>query len=267
MINRTKIKYTLKKFLPRRLFEVCIVSWKDYLLPLANTLDAMRLKKFSRKETVKLRHQSHVFSLVIDPSNGVIDKHIFLYGSYEPHILSVLEKYLKEGDTFFDIGANIGQHGLFAATIIGARGSVHFFEPIKKLADQIQESIKENNFTSFAHVHNYALGNKDETREFFIHENNLGGSSLVNDNGKQKKIKVVVKSGRSLESVSPVSMIKMDVKGYEYEVFSSIKTILAREKPIIIFEFSLIFTKPIQRGMERKSSHSFKTSSLTLSLI
>ena len=53
-------------------------------------------------------------------------------GSYEIETYLALKKFLKPGDTFIDIGGNIGYITALAAGIVGKTGEVHAFEPIKK---------------------------------------------------------------------------------------------------------------------------------------
>ncbi|HZL17414.1 MAG TPA: hypothetical protein VFG23_06685, partial [Polyangia bacterium] len=47
----------------------------------------------------------------------------------EPHIQAVLRKFLRPGDTFVDVGANLGGLALAAARIVGVGGRIVCFEP------------------------------------------------------------------------------------------------------------------------------------------
>lgn len=212
MFNRTKIKYWLKENLPKFLFTFVIFLWNSLLLSLVMLLDVWRLKNFRKKKVLQIQQGAQKFSIVTDPINGLIDKHI--YGSYEPQIMDIIKCHLKQGGTFIGIGANIGQHGLYTSVIVGEKGVTHFFEPIKKLATQIYKSIIENNFKNKTVVHNFALGNKNEIKDFFIHESNIGGSSLVNNERHENKISIEVKDADTF-----------------------FKKILLKEKPVISFEF------------------------------
>src|SRR3989304_509633 len=48
---------------------------------------------------------------------------------YEPQLSALFRKYLRPGDIFMDIGANIGYFTLLAASCVGPAGHVHSFEP------------------------------------------------------------------------------------------------------------------------------------------
>ncbi len=90
MLNRSKIKYALKKVLPKTIFDVVLNLWQNVLIRLVTIIDHVRLKKFKTYQSVQTSHGGHNFSLFISPKNGFIDKHIFLYGTYEPHILDII---------------------------------------------------------------------------------------------------------------------------------------------------------------------------------
>jgi FkbM family methyltransferase len=65
---------------------------------------------------------------------------------YEPHLTSALEKILKAGMVFVDVGANVGFLSLLAARLVGARGKVHAFEPNQYFCKLLQLSAEKNGF-------------------------------------------------------------------------------------------------------------------------
>ncbi|OIO31240.1 hypothetical protein AUJ77_00315 [Candidatus Nomurabacteria bacterium CG1_02_43_90] len=240
MINRSKIKYSLKKLLPKSIFDLILALWQTIFRKLVDILDALRLKRFNNYRTIETAHHGHKFSLFISPKNGFIDKHIFLYGTYEPQILDLLVTYLKKGSTFVDIGANIGQHSMLAGSIVGDTGKVYSFEPIPYIYEQFLDSLKINHFERIVHAHNVALGKENKEESLYVEKNNVGGSSIVSSKGKEgEKISITIKRGDELlESLSRIDMVKIDVEGYEYEVLVGIKKTLKKHKPIIVLEFS-----------------------------
>src|SRR5580692_3629744 len=52
------------------------------------------------------------------------------FGSYAPLVINAMKRYLRPGDTFFDVGANIGYLSAIAAGLVGRNGQVHSFEPV-----------------------------------------------------------------------------------------------------------------------------------------
>ena len=238
MINRSSIKYSLKKILPKALFSLVLFIWRELLLYVVEAIDSVRVKKFTKYHSVTLTHLGSSFSLFISPSNGFIDKHIFLYGIYEPFIFDLFAKYIRPGMTVIDVGANIGEHTMYAACLVGKDGSVYSFEPIPHLYEQIHDSVKQNHFESIVHTKNYALGKEDMTEKLHVSKN-AGGSSIVHDDDTQELITVNVKKGDSeLLLLNKVDVVKIDVEGYEYEVLLGMKEVLRRDQPLIFIEFS-----------------------------
>lgn len=238
MINRSKIKYALKKILPSFIFILVEHVWHYCALPLVNFFDNVRLMHFTKKTLVTLEHSHKKFSLYISPQNGFIDNYIYLYGIYEPFMLDIMAQHLRPGMTFIDIGANIGQHSIYAATLVGNTGSVFAFEPIPYIYNQMNASVASNHFESIIHTRNYALGEQNTIETLYI-SSNVGGSSIAHEDRTKEEIKVTVKNGdEELLSLSSVDMIKIDVEGYEYEVLSGIEKTLKSHHPIILLEFS-----------------------------
>lgn len=238
MINRSKIKYALKGILPKPFFNVFLILWQKIIIIPIQIFDGIRLKNFKKYHSVKLTHKNNSFSIFISPKNGCVDEYIYLYGIYEPNILDTIEKYLKQGDIFIDIGANIGQHSMFAASIVGNTGKVYSFEPIPRIYNQLLDSVHLNNFDNIVEVHNIALGEKNDKKTLHISSKNVGGSSLVEISGDEK-IQVKITPGDNIISqLQKIDLIKIDVEGYEYETLSGIQVTLKRYKPIIIMEFN-----------------------------
>jgi len=239
MINRGKIKHTLKKVLPKSIFGIIFILWQKIFIKLIESLDKIRLKKFASYHSVKLNHQKKSFSLFISPNNGTVDEYIYLYGIYEPSILDVIAKYLKKDDVFIDIGANIGQHSMFAASIVEKNGKVYSFEPIPRIYKQLLDSVHINKFNNIVNVYNLALGEKDNVQTLYISSKNIGGSSLIKTQGADEKIEVKMTKGDNiLLQLQQVNFIKIDVEGYEYEALSGISATLEHHHPIIILEFN-----------------------------
>jgi len=83
--------------------------------------------------------------LYVDLANAV-GRTIWLRHDYsaEASIIDLIRANLNPGDTFFDVGANVGFFSVQASRIVGDRGEVHSFEPLPKLAVLLRRSIARN---------------------------------------------------------------------------------------------------------------------------
>ncbi len=71
---------------------------------------------------------------------------------------------LREGDLFFDIGANIGSYTVLASGVCGA--TTWAFEPDPDTAVFIKRNLHVNHLTDRVKVHELALGDNDGTVSF-----------------------------------------------------------------------------------------------------
>ena len=61
------------------------------------------------------------YSMFVRSDDQQIGRAISLSGIYEPHVTSAVKQLLRKGDTFVDVGANIGFFSVLAAHIVDRR--------------------------------------------------------------------------------------------------------------------------------------------------
>ena len=227
------IRLTLKKYQPqlyekiRKILFIFVYRYRQY-----------KLRKFILPKIVDVAINGYSFKIQIDPSNGFIDEQIFVSGSYEPDILAVIQEHLSIGGTYIDIGANIGQHALFAAAVVGQKGTVHAFEPIKKLSEQIRFSVEANHFTDRFKIHNLACGAIASTAHIDINTQNIGGSKIDTTRKDSEAMIYITPADTILKEVPSIDLIKIDTEGFELEVLEGLQATLTKHTPSLIIEYS-----------------------------
>jgi FkbM family methyltransferase len=181
----------------------------------------------------------HGISLRIDPrmDNGV-ERSLHETGTYEKGVLCFMKDFLQPGDVFVDIGANIGLMSIFAAKCVGANGHVHAFEALPKTEILLHENCMINDCKNTT-IYGFALG--AEKGIATIYENihiNRGGASLVVDDGSEGTQISIEALDDVYSAEAPISMVKIDVEGYEPYVLAGAKKTLSRCRPIVIIEVS-----------------------------
>ena len=177
------------------------------------------------------------FKIKVDPLfDKNIENVIYERGVYELGTVSLIKQLLKEGDVFIDVGANIGFLSMAAAVAVGKKGEVLAFEPVPSTYD-ILVANRELNSLSQLQAFCVGVGSKSETVTIQTEDENRGGASILNKHNGSG-IEIQVKKLDELITASPVSLIKIDVEGYEFEVLKGAEELIKRDRPALIVEYS-----------------------------
>ena len=178
------------------------------------------------------------FRLKIDPANDKgVELSLHETGTYEKGILFFLKGFLKKGDCFVDVGANIGLMSLFASQCVGDNGAVLSFEAHPETSELLNYNISLNKFKNIK-VFDCALGSeKGEGVIRFQSELNRGGASLIDNFKREDGCKVLI---NTLDDLFPGNLIpkviKIDVEGFEFEVLKGAEKIIKGYSPVLILE-------------------------------
>ncbi len=166
-----------------------------------------------------------------DKGTDYIQTHIFNQKiPYERDMLVSMCCHLQEADVVLDIGANVGNHTLYLASVSQAK--VLAFEPNRHLADAIRRSVQLNGLEDTVSVSNLGLGKVPGCGHFErdIPEN-LGMQRLeVGDGG----IEIARLDDQNIPS--PVKIIKIDVEGMELDVLEGGRNLILRDRPLLYIE-------------------------------
>jgi FkbM family methyltransferase len=81
-------------------------------------------------------------------------------GELEPGTRKLIQKILRPGDSYIDVGANIGMHMLAAARAMQGSGKIIGFEPFGPTKALIDKTMWINGFSNIAETHQVAVSNK-----------------------------------------------------------------------------------------------------------
>ena len=181
------------------------------------------------------------FKIKVDPviDNGV-ERAIYYYGTYEKGTLDVIGKILREGDTFIDVGANIGIMSLYSGIKAGNTGKVISFEPNPKTRQILKDNIQLNNLKNIQ-IEEFALSSESKKSKIYDRwDINRGGATLIKPDNSDQGYDISEISFTEYINKEKVSIIKIDVEGFELEVLKGAKEYLetSRNPPVLIVEFS-----------------------------
>jgi FkbM family methyltransferase len=143
-----------------------------------------------------------------------------------------IDLYLKEGDTFIDIGANIGLFSLKAATVVKEAGIVYAIEALPKTFRYLSGNIHYNKFNNVK-AYNYAIGEKAGLVNFSDEITDDSQNRILSESGVE--VKMITLDELLSDVDGNINLIKVDVEGYEYYSLLGAKSLLKRTE-CIFFE-------------------------------
>lgn len=155
-------------------------------------------------------------------------------GLHEFYDMGFLLHFLKEGDLFFDIGANVGSYSILAAGVKKAK--VVSFEPIPSTFDSLHENVKLNELDSLVVLKNMGLGSEKAVMKFTSQHDTIN-HVIAKDEISTGTIEIQVDTVDNLALIHGCpSLIKIDVEGFETEVLNGMTDILKNDnlKAVII---------------------------------
>lgn len=190
------------------------------------------------------------------PGGGVMDldisektqRQIFSHKLFEASLSRFCLAALKSGDTFVDIGANVGYFTLLAGAAVGERGMVVALEPERRNFEALAHHVHEN---KYAHVRLFecAAGREEGQQTLHVHPLNRGGSSMVpfscygyaeerygveemksrfGESALSQQVSVRGLDGIFSElNITDCALMKIDVEGFEGEVLKGAQRIFA----------------------------------------
>jgi FkbM family methyltransferase len=160
-----------------------------------------------------------------------IQRNIFLFG-YDDEAERFIRSKLRVGDTFLDIGANVGFYSLLASSIVGERGRVIAIEPNPKTFLRLKETIAANAITNVVPL-NLALGRERGRLDLFIDpESGNDTATMVTHDGRTSvKVEVYpLDEIATTHQIDRIDYLKIDVDGFEPDVFAGAKRLLTDGK-------------------------------------
>ena len=174
-------------------------------------------------------------------TRNYIEYKIFAEGGYEDYLSSLIRHYLQPGTVFFDVGANIGVHSLSAATKQNC--IVYSFEPVDFIRAKLNKNIQLNKYNNIK-VIPIALSNEDKEikTNYSITSSNQGTFSIINEESGTNTITCIKGDNYVSENnIDNISVIKIDVEGFEYSVLDGLKNTILKQRPVIFFEFDTCY--------------------------
>ena len=155
-------------------------------------------------------------------------------GLYDYHEMNFLLRYLREEDSFLDIGANIGIYTLLAASKIKS-GCIYSFEALPTNYLRLEENIRLNNLTQ---VKPLSIAIADSVGSVTISNNTKSDSTAFittnTTNTTAESLQIPSSTLDNLlqnENLNHLTLAKMDIEGAEILAFKGATSLLQQQRP------------------------------------
>jgi FkbM family methyltransferase len=182
----------------------------------------------------------------LDPSD-MIQSVVLASGSWEPSISVTLEALLSLGDTFVDVGANVGYYTLLASPLVGETGTIYSFEASAAIYKDLNRNIRLNGLDQITAV-NVAVGQASGTvRVHLGPTENIGDTRVVPVGAAAPPLAYTPRVEPEAVRMEPLTtllrdadlsrpmVVKIDVEGFEQAVLEGFEPILQNVVDVAIF--------------------------------
>ncbi|WP_030022515.1 FkbM family methyltransferase [Streptomyces monomycini] len=171
----------------------------------------------------------------VTDTRDLIQRYIYLFGVWEPHLTRWLEHRLRPGDVFVDVGANIGYYSLLASRLVGTEGAVVALEASPDFHRVLRKQVAINGYGNVRAV-NAAISDREEMLTFILaSSHNMGANSIVPYAGEAESTFEVaaqpLSDVLSPDELARARVIKIDVEGAEGSVVRGLIPLLDQLRP------------------------------------
>lgn len=176
-------------------------------------------------------------TIVVSPAENLG----YLLGVSEGHLQRAIRKYVKTGETVYDIGANIGYVSLSLSQRVGPSGKVYAFEPLPENLTLLRRAVSLSHKDNIA-ILDCAASDAKGTSSIRTTDNRSMASLVWHQNDPSAR-EYVIRTEAIDEMVDsgalPLpSFVKIDVEGTEGFVIRGMKRTIAAALPVIFIECS-----------------------------
>lgn len=138
-------------------------------------------------------------------------------GLHEADDMAFILHFMRDGDNFYDIGANVGSYTILAAA--ASVKDITSFEPSPATCDRLENNIRLNHVSQFVELQKCALGNENGEIRFTKGYDTINHVASANDDPDATEL-VQIRRFDDFYRIGKASFIKIDVEGYEAFVLS-----------------------------------------------
>ncbi|MDF4002855.1 FkbM family methyltransferase [Luteibacter sp. PPL552] len=174
--------------------------------------------------------------VLCDNGDPALVAHLLEAGELETGTRLLIQSIVKPGDTFVDVGANVGMHTVAAARVMQGRGRIVAFEAFPRTARLLSDTLWMNGLAELCTVHDAAVSSHSGEQVLFLGRTS-GHHSLFplgpGFEGKDDSVVVrLVSLDEAIEPGTRVDVLKIDVEGAELDVLDGARRLIGENPDI-----------------------------------
>jgi FkbM family methyltransferase len=180
--------------------------------------------------------------VLCDDSDHAVLASLIDAGELEPGTRLLIERFLRPGDVFVDVGANLGMISLAAAHAMRGIGQIFAFEPFAPTKTLLEKTFWLNGMSSILKSHEAAVSSREGHTRLFLgatsgHHSIFPFDVSATDTSKFVDVPVVTLDG-ALPAQQQITLLKIDAEGAELDVMNgALKTQATNPDMALIVEF------------------------------
>lgn len=162
-----------------------------------------------------------------------IQRRIYFFGTWEPRISRFFARTLSDGDSFVDVGANIGYYSLLAANAVGPSGRVFAVEASPSIFGKLKRNVAMNGFKNIE-LFNVAVSDKAGLLKIYLGPDaNIGSTTTIGPLSSDHHLEAEIPASPLAAIIGEdrllsARLIKIDVEGAEPQVIRGIAHLMHR---------------------------------------
>ena len=172
-------------------------------------------------------------SKVAGNTRDILEQYLYYFGIWEPDFTRWIGGRLRPGDTFIDVGANIGYYSLLASRLVGKSGSVIALEASPTTFRALESNLARNRVRNVRAVNVAVSDSSGLAKVFRGPEENHGLSTVLESESlryhchfecevETAPLSAVLRD----EEMRKARLIKIDVEGAEWRVIAGMGPLL-----------------------------------------
>lgn len=181
-----------------------------------------------KSDTTEFDYDNKAVKLYLPSGSGNVVRTIKKGRFYEQKMLEYIRSLNLEGN-YLDVGANIGNHTVYFG-LFTPSDKVYSIEANPSVVAVFKKNIQLNKLSKKVRLFNVAAGKQSGTGGLsIVASDEVGGTQIVEGDD------IPIKSIDSL-GLKDVSVVKMDIEGYEMEALKGMRDLIQRYEPEMFIE-------------------------------